>query len=302
MPFASTHKILAGLLSASLIAFHTPAWAANTAMPEEIGQINAKKIDAIEQINYTQIVQQALLQVGGDPNSGGMNQPVVSKTVAVVDFANDTGEARFDNLKRGISESLVTKLAKRPELHLVERSQIDKAIKEIGFGQTAFADSSKTAQLGKMAGAGVIVTGSIVKGGSRFEINVRMLDVETGKVLVSESYGFQSENEILPVTNYLSLLIPQKLGLYVSDAELEMARTQIKGGVSTADNSWIYWTIGAGVLVIGAIVTGVVLVARANAKASEGPDIVITNPRDGSKLSLKAQEQPLFFNLPLVKF
>lgn len=281
----ASQKMLAGLLSASLIAFHTPAWANHTPKTEEIGHIN-----------YTQMIQDAFVQVAAAPNTGSQSQADLSKALAVVDFANDTGEARFDNLKRGISESLVTKLAKRSELHLVERSQIDKAIKEIGFGQTAFADSSKTAQLGKITGAGIIVTGSIVKGGSRFEINVRMLEVETGKVLVSESYAFQSEDEILPVVNYLSLLIPQKLGLMVTNAELENAKAQIKGGI-IGDNAWIYWSIGAGVLIVAAIVTGIVLVARAN----RGPDVVLTNP-DGSNLVLRAQPDPSVYNLPLVKF
>jgi TolB-like protein len=282
MSAPTLQKTLTALLSAALIAVHLPAQAAASDQPANTNSVT--------------------YQMAGNPNSDPLHKPSLlesSKTLAVVDFANDTGEPRFDNLKRGISESLVTKLAKRPELHLVERSQIDKALKEIGFGQTAFADSAKVAQLGKMTGANTIITGSIVKGGSRFEINVRMLDVETGKVLVSESYLFQSEDEILPVVNYLSLLIPQKLNLPVTQAELQAARDQIKDRVVSNDNAWVYWSIGAGVLIVAAIVTGIVLVTRA--KANEGPDIVITNP-NGSQLTLKATDNPLLFNLPAVKF
>ncbi|PIQ27162.1 hypothetical protein COW36_16550 [bacterium (Candidatus Blackallbacteria) CG17_big_fil_post_rev_8_21_14_2_50_48_46] len=281
-------QALCGLLAAALISVHLPAQAAGG---ELIGRVNSSVL-----------TPSVLPNVGGDPNAGGMTTPVIAKALAVADFSNDTGDARYDNLKRGISESLVTKLARRPELKLVERSQIDKAIKELGFGQTAFADSSKTAQIGKMTGAGVMVTGSLVKAGSKMEINVRMLDVETGQVVVSESYLFQSEDDILPVVNYLSLLIPKKLNLYVSDAEMELARGQLKGvTIKGEDNTWIYWTIGGAVVVVGAIVAGVVLVARANAKANEGPDIVITNPRDGSGIQLRSQA-PLQFNLPAMKF
>lgn len=281
-------RSLCALLSAALIAFHLPA--------------QAEPAEWIGSMNIPIFSQHALSAVGGPSSDAGMSHPVVTKVLAVSDFSNDTGDTRYDNLKRGISESLVTKLARRPELHLVERSQIDKAIKELGFGQTAFADSSKAAQIGRMTGAGEVVTGSLVKAGSKMEINVRMLDVETGKVLVSESYLFQSEDDILPVVNYLSLLIPKKLNLYVSDTELEMARGQLKG-VSvkdTEDNSWIYWAIGGGVLIVGAIVTGVVLSVRANAKANEKPDIIVGYPNTG-KVALKAQE-PSLFNLPLLKF
>ncbi len=154
-----------------------------------------------------------------------MAQAVQKKTVAVVDFNNDTGQKQYDNLKRGISESLMTKLAARPELILVERNQLEKAIKELGFSQSVYASSTQAKEIGKMTGASYLVTGDVVKAGDRFEINVRMLEVETARVLVSQSYAFQSENDILPVVDYLSLLIPQKLGLYVSDRELISPKT-----------------------------------------------------------------------------
>lgn len=292
MSFVSLRKPLTGFLSAALIVFHLPAQATEG---ELIARIHAGSSG------------QAPFQVAKETKAStdSKDSKQTGRNLAVVEFANDTGEKRFDNLKRGLAEMLSSKLAKRPEMHLVERSQLDKAIKELGFGQSAYADSSKVAKLGKMAGASVIITGSLVKGGSHFEINLRMLDVATGTVLLSENYGFQSEDDILPVANYLSLLVPQRLGLYVSDAELEIARTQLKGGVAAiaADNSWIYWTIGAGVVVVGALVVGGVMIARANAAANAGPDVVINRPVVAPKTVTKAQfDEPLMFNLQLGSF
>lgn len=280
-------RLLCPLLSAVLISFHLP--------------VQAKPAEWKKSIANFPFTRQSLFALGNAPNAGSsIHLPVMTRVLAVSDFSNDTGDPRYDNLKRGISESLVTKLARRPELQLVERSQIDKAIKELGFGQSAFADSHKAAQIGRMMGASVMVTGSLVKAGSKMEINVRMLDVETGQVVVSESYLFQAEDDILPVVNYLSLLIPKKLNLYVSDAELESARGQLKGITSKGEenHSWIYWAIGGGVLIVGAIVAGVVLVARA--KANEGPDIVITNPQTGNMI-LKSQHLNSL-SLPFIQF
>lgn len=189
---------------------------------------------------------------------------VSTRTIAVVDFDNHTGNAGYDHLKRGISESLMSKLARRPEFTLVERGQLEKAIKEIGFGQSVYANPDSAKQVGKILNADYLVTGDVVKAGNRFEINVRMLEVETAKVLVTESYEFQSENDILPVIDYLSLLIPRKLNLYVSDNELDMARARLNTAnatvTQTPDNSWIWWTVG-GVVVAGALITVVVLAA-----------------------------------------
>lgn len=285
MPVTRLQKTLARLLITTLIVTPLPSHAIEAEVIERVQSPLTADSFSIQLVNAPDGSQQA------------------KQHLAVVEFSNDTGETRFDNLKRGLAELLSTKLARRPELHLVERSQLDKAIKELGFSQSAFVDPSQAAKLGEMAGATVLLAGSIVKAGSQFAINMRLIDVTTGTVMLSESYGFQSEDDILPVANYLSLLVPQRLGYYVSDAELEIARTQLKGGVAAiaSDNSWIYWAIGAGVLVVGALVVGGVMIARANAKA--GPEVVIRNPRTNTNATANANPQdPMIFNLPLLNF
>lgn len=225
------------------------------------------------------------------------------KTLAVVDFENHTGDAGQDHLKRGIAESLMTKLARRTELTLVERSQLDKAIKELGFGQSVYADAGKAKEVGKMLNADYLVTGDVVKAGNRFEINVRMIDVETAKVLVSESYAFQSENDILVAVDYLSLLIPRKLNLYVSDRELEMVKSQLRGrdGVSAQSNndmSWIWWAVGAAV-VVGAGIAVAVVLARPTQNITQcvGPNCGTST--DTSNL-LRPEDGA--FQMPLISF
>lgn len=244
-------------------------------------------------------------------------QATQNQTVAVVDFNNDTGKAEYDNLKRGISESLMTKLARRPELTLVERGQLSKAIKELGFSQSVYADSSEAKAIGKMTGASYLVTGNVVKAGDRFEINVRMLDVETAKVLVSESYRFNNENDILLAVDYLSLLIPRKLGLYVSERELDLAKNQLRANNSAmvaestnqADNSWIWWTTG-GVVVAAALVGIAILALRPQQQTVRqvvvvGDDAASRFPnrttRTGTNAVPPADQGPQW-NLPLLNF
>lgn len=228
-----------------------------------------------------------------------------TKTVAVVDFENHTGSAQNDNLKRGISESLMSKLSQRPELTLVERSQLDKAIKELGFSQSVYANASQAKEIGKMINADYLVTGNVIKAGNRFEINVRMIEVETAKVVVSEGYAFNSENEILPVVDYLSLLIPRKLGFYVSDRELEMAKQRLQSD-STAvqpqvqgDNSWIWWTLG-GVVAVGAIVTVIIFLRPIRQEIKQTIGTSEDNPTRRTDDSLMPRDQGL--QIPLIRF
>lgn len=215
-------------------------------------------------------------------------QAMSQKTVAVVDFNNDTGSDKYDNLKRGISESLMTKLARRPELTLVERGQLSKAIQELGFSQSVYASGTEAKAIGKMTGASYLITGNVIKAGDRFEINVRMLDVETAKVLVSESYRFRTENDILPVVDYLSLLIPRKLGLYVSERELDLAKNQLRASALMAeestqmsDNSWMWWTAG-GVVLAAALIGTIIALTSTKVNISQTTTI---NGRDRTPLA-----------------
>lgn len=240
-------------------------------------------------------------------------QTTQAKTIAVVDFNNDTGKAEHDNLKRGISESLMTKLARRPELTLVERGQLSKAIQELGFSQSVYASGTEAKAIGKMAGASYLVTGNVVKAGDRFEINVRMLDVETAQVLVSESYRFQNENDILLVVDYLSLLIPRKLGLYVSEREMDMAQNQLRANhsLSTAsnapnDNTWIWWTVGG--TVVAAAIVGVAIVALRPQNVTQNV-VVGGNSRLANRINNRTENTNLtptetgpHWNLPLLSF
>lgn len=240
-------------------------------------------------------------------------QATQTQTIAVVDFNNDTGKAEHDNLKRGISESLMTKLARRPELTLVERGQLSKAIQELGFSQSVYASGTEAKAIGKMAGASYLVTGNVVKAGDRFEINVRMLDVETAQVLVSESYRFQNENDILLVVDYLALLIPRKLGLYVSEREMEMAQNQLRAntnltatGSAANDNSWIWWTTGG--VVVAAAIVGIAIVASRPQNVTQrvviGEDSRLANRINNRTNSTNASpaETGLNWNLPLLNF
>lgn len=207
-------------------------------------------------------------------------QQMQGKAVAVVDFENHTGMSSYDNLKRGLSESLMAKLSKRPELTLVERNQLEKAIKELGFSQSVYADSTQAKQIGKMAGADMLVTGDIVKAGNRFEINVRMIEVETSRIVVADSYSFRSENDTLLVVDYLSLLIPQKMGLYVSDRELELARQRLRGDqMGNNDMAWVWWVVG-GVVIVAAAAGIAVAATGGGATQNNVVNIGGSSPRD----------------------
>ena len=99
------------------------------------------------------------------------------QVVAVVDFRNTSGRADLDPLGSSIAESLLTNLARRGRLTLVERSRLASVMEELRLGLTDFVDPETAAEVGKSLGANVIILGSYTAVANQFQINARAVGV-----------------------------------------------------------------------------------------------------------------------------
>ncbi len=63
-------------------------------------------------------------------------------TIAVLAFKNLCGDAALDWLGVGFAESLSTKLSNVSGIQLVERTQLEKALKELKLADTAVVEAS----------------------------------------------------------------------------------------------------------------------------------------------------------------
>ncbi len=79
---------------------------------------------------------------------------------------------------------------------LVERDSIDELMQEIKLGQSEWADSRATTEIGKLLPASLILFGEITPIGGRQEINLRIVDTETSRVLSSASAAYSSYEEL----------------------------------------------------------------------------------------------------------
>lgn len=106
-------------------------------------------------------------------------------TIAILDFDEKSKIAKEKMLGFGTSELLITRLSETGIFNIVDRKNLDKSLKEISLGMTGLLDENTIAQAGKMLGADIIVVGSISELGNYFNLNVRLIEVETGKILTS---------------------------------------------------------------------------------------------------------------------
>jgi TolB-like protein len=106
-------------------------------------------------------------------------------SLAVMGFEEVTPEAKGKRIGFGASELLETRLSQTGLFQMVERKKIEQVMNEIALGMTGLITEESAAKAGKILGADIMVVGSISELGEYFNLNVRLIEVETGKVLVS---------------------------------------------------------------------------------------------------------------------
>lgn len=153
--------------------------------------------------------------------------------VVVLPFENLTRQDQDAWLSHSFAESLTMGLVKVKELHIIERSQIEKLLKEQQFSQSAFADPQTAPTLGKMLGANVVAVGSYQKIGEQLQANVRFVDVETGKIdseRVAQVEGAFSQ--IFKLQKELAQTMVKHLDVKASPAEV----AEVKAAMTTTSS------------------------------------------------------------------
>jgi len=133
----------------------------------------------------------------------------LKKRIAVIDFDDRSGYGR--NIGQGVADMLVTSLVESEKFLVIERSELDELLKEQGLGMSGAVTPQSAAQVGKLLGIEIMVTGSIsefgekeqkVGGGigsvggfnlgvkknmARVAVDIRMVDVNTGEIIVAKA-------------------------------------------------------------------------------------------------------------------
>ena len=108
-----------------------------------------------------------------------------ARRVAVLDFANATGDPTVEPIGPAIAETLTTKLHSLRALHLVERDRLYRLLQEQGLQQTDLVDPSRAVHVGKLLGAERVVLGTYVKLGDSVRVTARFVDTATGTIVAT---------------------------------------------------------------------------------------------------------------------
>ena len=125
-------------------------------------------------------VWRAIPDAGGAEQSGlaGEQRPVIKPTIAVLPFANMSGDPEQEFFVDGLTEDIITELSRRHELFVISRNSTF-----VYKGQSA-----NLRQIAQQLGAQYIVEGSVRKAADNLRVTVQLIDTSNDAHIWAEKY------------------------------------------------------------------------------------------------------------------
>ena len=124
------------------------------------------------------------------------------KRVAILPFSV---KGNFDALYAEVAQdNFTTELIKGGAYRVVERSQLDKAMKELKFQSGNDFDETSAMEVGKLAGAEIVAIGIVTALKNQIIVNIRGISVKTGIAEFAEREFIKSQDELLTVVEKIA--------------------------------------------------------------------------------------------------
>ena len=123
--------------------------------------------------------------------------PKIENSIAVISFKNQTGDTAYNYLQEAIPNLLITSLEQTGSLYVATWERMHDLLKQMGKKDVKLIEEDFGFELCRREGIAAIALGSFVKAGDMFATDVKVLDVETKKLLKSASSRGEGEGSII---------------------------------------------------------------------------------------------------------
>ena len=127
-------------------------------------------------------------------SSNEQNKDDILKIIAVSKF----DAMGIDTIKiAAITNKIINELIQIKKYNVLQRSNIEKILKEQKFQYSDCTDISCAVEFGMLVGADMIVIGSMSKIGDIYNIDAKLINVESGQIFESSSFSSSTIEELL---------------------------------------------------------------------------------------------------------
>jgi len=148
--------------------------------------------------------------------------------IAVLDFQLHGDKWETADMGKIVAEWLITALVKEGRFDVIERRLLEKVLSEQKLSVSGVVDEASASSIGRVLGAKVIISGSVMKFQNVMEVNARIIDVQSSSVIAAESVKSTSAVK-------LEDLVVQMAEKIISDFPLEGYIVQRNGDLVIID-------------------------------------------------------------------
>lgn len=137
------------------------------------------------------------------------------KTVSILYFDNTRGAEKYQWLRKGLADMLITDLAPVSGIKVVEREALEKIMKEQALALSGAIDEKQALQVGKLLNAEKLISGSYIVTGRKIRVDAKITDMESGQIIGSA----KEEGKLRSIFDLKAQLTKQLLALLVPSAQ-----------------------------------------------------------------------------------
>ena len=154
-------------------------------------------------------------------------------SIAVLDFANNTGDSQIEHWKYAIRDMITTDIQQIPDITVVERARLDQVLQEINLNQSKYVDKTNAVKIGKLLRASHLLTGAYFKDLGRFRFDIRLVNTERGAVVYADKV--EGNADIFKLEHLLICAILKNMKPGITEHELEYLRLQKEKSLTPAE-------------------------------------------------------------------
>ncbi|MBI5885432.1 MAG: hypothetical protein HZB85_02480 [Deltaproteobacteria bacterium] len=146
--------------------------------------------------------------------------------IAVLNFQLQGEGFETQDMGKIVAEWIVTGLVQAGRFNVVERGLLEKILKEQELPMYGIVEGKDAAKTGKIVGAKVVITGSVMKLRDYTEVSARLINVEDGSIIAAEKVRTDR-------TGKLENLVSEMIDKIILDFPLEGYIVQRGSGTET---------------------------------------------------------------------
>jgi TolB-like protein len=173
------------------------------------------------------VAEEAVAPTGeGDPITGSARPAAQKPSIAVLPFANLSGDAEQEYFSEGITEDIITNLSRNRAFFVISRS-------------TSFTYKGSGVDIGKVArelNVRYVLEASVRRAGNRVRITAQLIDAETAHHLWGDRYDRELA-DVFAVQDEIAQNITGAIAPGIMSAEIQHARRKEPGQLDAWDRT-----------------------------------------------------------------